>query len=303
MYRGCANFGLWALTAAAKKLEREASGGDHHHHHHHHRHHHSQSLAPSETADSTQSSEGSQSEPPAPMGKSSLVALHPFLQSIDANLANAETHSLSSDSESDSDSESSCSSDETDDEDGPSPPTPVVKVTGHIPAFHQSMIRERVSPTGQIRPLEPASSLAACTMSPSSIGELHALPVRKWLAKKHKYDLKYAKDLSTNRSIRLADRAKAETSGYLLGEFQGERPPLASLAAWSDQALAIEAGESVDETGGKVNMALAMWSRVSAAPDEEVAGAKKVEAVKEKMDGLEVGGKDSKAVPEAKKSS
>lgn len=286
-YRGCANFGLWALTAAKKKLEREANGpspSSIRHHHHHHHHHQHDSSATSHASTSLHSTTSSSSA-------ATSTEIAPVLDPIDAERANAETHSLDTDSEHSSDNESCCSSDyedEPDDDDGTEATlATTVKVTGHIPTFHNSMIRQRVSVSGRIRELEPASELPACTVSPESVGRLHTGPVRRWLKERSKYDTKYSKDHNKYREIRRLDRQKAEASGYLLGEFEGERPPLASLAAWSDQKHALKAGESVDEKVKDVNMALAMWAKVSAAPDEEQAGMTKVEEVKvkEKVEG------------------
>lgn len=195
-------------------------------------------------------------------------------------------------SESDSGSESSCPSVGTDDEvgnDATSASHPMVKVTGHLPPFTDSMIRQRVSVTGRLRPLEPATTLPATTMSPSSVGRLHTGPVRKWLAERARYDEKYAKDLAYYRAIRLADREKAVASGFLQGKFVGENPPLASLAGWSNEQLALRCGQSVDEIGKKTNMALASWARISAEPDKEIVGGVKMSEVRTKLTEMQVG--------------
>jgi hypothetical protein len=95
--------------------------------------------------------------------------------------------------------------------------------------------------------------------------------------------------LAKYRSIRENDRIIAEREGFLSRKLQGERPPLCSLAGWFDEKLALECGQSVDETGKEVNMALAMWAKVSAAPDAEVA-VKDKESSNEKEEGQKEGG-------------
>lgn len=306
MYRGSANFGLWALTAAKKKAERlstEKAGG-HHHHSHSHSHSHSHHMSRSGTTSSSNSSPPTRSTTLSPTPEHSTPAdstdnhspsPHPIvleaLPSRDAHEANEEEHDIA-DSEDGSDSESSCSSAETDDDVGNDATTaslPVVKVTGHLPPFTDSMIRQRVSVTGRLRPLEPADTLPATTMSPSSVGRLHTGPVRKWLAERARYDEKYAKDLAYYRDIRLADREKAVATGFLQGKFAGENPPLASLAGWSDEQLALRCGQSVDEIGKKTNLALASWARISAEPDKEVVGGVKVSEVSTKLNEMQVG--------------
>lgn len=308
MYRGCANFGLWALTAASKKAEREiAEGTGHHHHHHHHSHSHPHSHSSSSTSSPpSRMTPLSASSSTSATSSSSSLATHPVLAALasrDALDANYQQHDLSDDSQSEADSESSCSSLETDDDVGngtTSGSAPVVCVTGHIPPFEDHMVRQRVSTTGRLRPLEPADALPATTVQPASVGRLHQGPVRKWMAERAKYDDKYRKDLEYYRSIRRMDRDKAEATGFLQGKFEGEQPPLSSLAGWSDEQLALRCGQSVDEIGKKVNMALASWARISQAPDEEMAGgAVKIGEVSHKLDEMQVG-KEGEDVKEDK---
>lgn len=310
MYRGTANFGLWALTAAKKKHEREEAERRGHKHRHHHGHHssgqsshrttpnssspptRSSTISPFTSSSADQSTSAltpATSEQSASSSTSSLSqAVQAALSSRDAEDANLAEHDLSSESECDSDEEDSCSSVETDDgEDvgngATSASPPIVRVTGHIPPFHDSMVRQRVSTTGRIRPLEDAETLAATTMKPSSVGKLHTGPVRKWLAERERYDKKYAKDLDKFRQIRLADRAAAEANGFLQGRFVGESPPLASLAGWHDKELALRCGKSVDEIGKDTSLPLAYWARISQAPDEDVSGDVKIKELREKM--------------------
>lgn len=126
-------------------------------------------------------------------------------------------------------------------------------------------------------------------MKPSSVGRLHKGPVRKWLAEREKYDKKFAREHQKYREIRLADRAVAETTGFLQGKFVDQNPPLASLAGWHDEKLALRCGESVDEIGKKTNLALEYWSRISQNPDEQTSGSAKVKELRDKMEGAQIG--------------
>ncbi|GAA5858312.1 hypothetical protein JCM1840_001143 [Sporobolomyces johnsonii] len=294
MYRGAANAGLHFLEAAKIKAEREKAQHSEGHRHHHTTNSHSHSRSESALNGD------------APAVVTSAVnadaVVSQALEPSDGHLANTRVHSdLSSDSESSLNSESSASTDSlplpADGEPAALPDGAVLKVTGHLPPFDPKthMIRQRVGVHGVVRPLEPEPSLPGCTMDPEAIGKLHAGPVRKWLAQRAKWDDRYAADLAKFRRIRVADRAKAVASGFLLGQFGpgggeggggGENPPLCALAGFHDPELARAAGKSVDEAVGKktsATMALAMWSKVSSKPDEETAGPAKVEEVKQKV--------------------
>ena len=50
------------------------------------------------------------------------------------------------------------------------------------PPYVENMIRERVSITGVVRPLEPASELAALNLDPEDIGLVKEGPVKRYLA-------------------------------------------------------------------------------------------------------------------------
>ncbi|KAI5477577.1 lipase/esterase [Pseudohyphozyma bogoriensis] len=257
-YRGAANFGLWALTVARKKEDRKSrrkSSSDHSHH--------------GSGAASTRSSKSS--------GSTNEPTVHP----ADWSAANEEEHEF------DEESESEYSSDE---EEGS--PEEMVRVTGKEPSFVDHMVRERVSFNGKIRAMEPASELPACNVRPEEIGLVKAGPVRKWLAKRAAWDKTYEKELKKYRAIREADRLLAEVNGFLTGTLHGERPPLCSLAGWHNKEMALECGDSVDETGKKENIALAMWASISAAPDEEQVGGKDVAKKAERIEDSQTGGRD-----------
>ncbi|GAA5912516.1 uncharacterized protein JCM6883_005928 [Sporobolomyces salmoneus] len=316
IYRGAANAGLFFLTAAKAKKDREvgsASNSSHHHHRHSlkkHLHHDTPPqfhASPVEHEQARTETEGQVTT--SAVNDEAIVA--PALTSIDLKLANTKLHPDFEREESDDGdtaSSASHSSDEDDQErerevqEGGGPVLAnyldeVIKVTGRLPPFDSNhMIRQRVSNKGKTRPLEPASELPGCRMNPEHIGKVHAGPVRKWLNKRKEWDVKYEKDLEKWRIVKGNDRTKAQEEGFLLGQFKGENPPLCALAGFSDPELAQQAGESVDEVVGKkssASMALAFWSKVSSKPDEDKAGDAQVKEMEEK--------KEQEAVQESEK--
>lgn len=81
------------------------------------------------------------------------------------------------------------------------PPKCVVKNTADLPILSQGihswkegMIRERVSTSGVLRPLESEAELDAFHIPPEIIGVLSELAVRRYIEGKGKFDKKFAKD-------------------------------------------------------------------------------------------------------------
>lgn len=107
----------------------------------------------------------------------------------------------------------------------PQPVGAVGKAGDPLPAFQGHMIRQRVSKRGDLYPLDPPSSYAALEMPASQVGAFNPVLVKKWLAAKHEWDEKYAKDKLRVQQQRLKE---------LYHEFQtpdGQSPPPSSLAA------------------------------------------------------------------------
>jgi len=274
------------------KKDRENGNGNGHHSHHrhssHHLHHSRASSSQPSRSSTLETTPGEEAQvTTSAVNDQAIVAQ--ALTNIDLKLANTKIHhEIEGDESPDSGSSASCSSDEDGEEDASTKYSDgIIRVTGHLPHFDENnMIRQRVNNHGKTRPLEPASELPGCRMDPEHIGRVHAGPVRKWLAKRSEWDSKYSSDLEKYRKIRIEDRVKAVESGFLLGQFRGENPPLCALAGWSDQELARQAGESVDEVVGKksaASMALSMWAKVSSKPDESRAGDEKVKEVEQEI--------------------
>jgi len=295
MYRGAANAALFFLAGAKAESERRAVYAVRHVHRHG-----AKSSTPSTTASSTANSSSSSLRGATVSAVNPHAPVLPHMTSKDAERANAEALDEPRDSDSEADdatvayTDSSSASSASGDEHhgagagagaGKAARPQRLQALGQLPPFSSrsqgaepcasgGMVRQRVSLKGFVRQLEPASELDGCTMPAEAIGRLHAGPVRKWLAQRREWDDRFGKELAHFRALKEADWAQARAAGYLAGQFEGERPPLGSVAGWADERLAKEAARSVDEVGQKTGatMALGMWSGISARPDEQAVG-------------------------------
>ncbi|ORY34887.1 Alpha/Beta hydrolase protein [Naematelia encephala] len=304
MYRSCANFNIWAYTAAAKalehKLERRGSKL-------------SDKLdkldivpetrplsSNSEPAIPGRSTSQSSSTPatttttttPASTAPGSTVDLTvPIITPSAAHAANSDELDSA-----DIESEASTDSDETSisvpDTQNDTPPIGIVTVRGIEPLSNSTdidIVSERVSTHGHIRPFEPTGQIPALDPSlKDHIGQVHGSgAIQKWLAKRAEWDAKYATSLKKWREIKITDRVKAEKEGFLTRDLYGENPPLASLVGWFDTELARQVGKSVDEIGGKTSGAMAIWTKMTSKADKEHAGGDNLDEIKENVsDGL-----------------
>jgi hypothetical protein len=97
--------------------------------------------------------------------------------------------------------------------------------------MQNTMIRERISTQGVIRPLEPESELNACTIPPNIIGVLSELSIKRFISGQAKFDKKFAgviKTIEKHRTQNL-ERFRKDTvrnmsvlQGFL---GQGEKDP------------------------------------------------------------------------------
>jgi hypothetical protein len=165
-----------------------------------------------------------------------------------------------------SESESSITDSDEAQGDQSGPTLGVVTVVGREPVFHQShIVSERISTHGKIRPFEPIDQIPALNPNLKEIiGQVHGDgAIQKWLEKRAEWDKKYSSQHEKWREIKIADRKRAEESGFLTRQMHGERPPLCSLAGWYDEDKARAAGKSVDEISGKTSNMMMMWQRIS----------------------------------------
>ena len=120
------------------------------------------------------------------------------------------------------------------------------------------MIRQRVDRHGNIRPLEPESELAACSMSPSEIGVIKEGPVKKWMAARKQWDTKFA---SSKRKVQ-KQRAKEMAKGY--HQFgNGEVPPPSALAGRRNL------GENLKERKKGKSYGMSLWALWGSKHDEK----------------------------------
>ncbi|KAG9127908.1 hypothetical protein FRC07_007754 [Ceratobasidium sp. 392] len=86
--------------------------------------------------------------------------------------------------------------------------------------FKDNMIRERVSTSGVLRPLEPASELPACTMELANIGVINAAAVKRYLEGQALWDAKFASTIKSiakerEKNLRLARKEGRKSSAVL----------------------------------------------------------------------------------------
>ena len=101
----------------------------------------------------------------------------------------------------------------------------VGKAGDPLPSFRNHMIRQRVDRKGCIFPLQSSDTLPALNMSPNEIGVIKPGPVRKWMAAKHTWDIKFAKEKRAVQKRRIKEMVR----GYQ-GFGDEEIPPPSALA-------------------------------------------------------------------------
>src|SRR5271170_1736730 len=131
------------------------------------------------------------------------------------------------------------------------PTTTKITVTGTIPPFQNNLIRQRISTHGLPRPMEPESSLPCLSLPPSQICVIHSSPTKRWLAKKQKWDVKYAKQKRKVQLARGREYVLAQERGFLGGDLRGERPPPSALAGRPSVRMAVKQGKGGEK--GKRN--------------------------------------------------
>lgn len=137
------------------------------------------------------------------------------------------------------------------------PPGEVGKAGDPLPAFHNHMIRQRVTRSGATLPLAPEAELPGCCANPSDIGVIKEGPVQKWLETKKQWDSKYA----TAKAKVHKKIIKDMVTGYqAFGP--GENPPPSALAG-RRRADA----EMVDKKKTR-SIGLALWSLWGSKHDE-----------------------------------
>ncbi|GAB7356479.1 hypothetical protein MBLNU459_g7240t2 [Dothideomycetes sp. NU459] len=125
----------------------------------------------------------------------------------------------------------------------------VGKAGDPLPPFVDYMIRQRVDRHGMTYPLAAASDIPSLHIDPNIIGVIKPGPVRKWLAKKKEWDVKYGKE---KRSVQKR-RIKEMAAGYdTFGN--DEVPPPTALAGRRGTDMPAQTKRHGKSWG------LAMWS-------------------------------------------
>ncbi|KAJ5753366.1 Alpha/beta hydrolase fold-3 [Penicillium nucicola] len=132
----------------------------------------------------------------------------------------------------------------------------VGKAGDPLPAFHEHMIRQRVDKHGHIFPLEPTSSYPVLKIPPTQVGAINPELIRKWLAAKKEWDIRFSKEKLRVQSRRLKELAHG------FQDFDGECPPSSSLAARR------AAPGVLPKRHAKKNYGMMLWSGWGSKHDE-----------------------------------
>lgn len=139
-------------------------------------------------------------------------------------------------------------------------PASVGRAGDPLPAFYKHMIRQRVSESGHVYPMDPPSTSPVLQIPSSQVGAINPQLVKKWIAEKREWDEKFAKEKLRMRQQQMKELARG------LQDFNGESPPPSSLAA-RRAAPGVRPPHH-----GKKNYPLFLWSRLASKHDERVLG-------------------------------
>ncbi|KAI9925237.1 hypothetical protein MW887_006158 [Aspergillus wentii] len=103
--------------------------------------------------------------------------------------------------------------------------TIVGKAGDPLPPFEDHMMRQRVDKRGNIYPLKSPSSYPVLQLPKERVGAINPELVKKWLAAKTEWDVKFSKEKLRTQQQRIKELAHG------FQEFNGGSPPPSSLAA------------------------------------------------------------------------
>jgi acetyl esterase/lipase len=137
----------------------------------------------------------------------------------------------------------------------------VGKAGDPLPPFKDHMVRQRVDRHGVTYPLAEEADLPCLQLDPNTIGMIKPGPVRKWIAKKADWDVKYGKDKRAIQKQRIKEMAEGyDTFGA------GEVPPPTALAGRRKKDMPGQKARKGKSWG------LAMWSGWGSKHDEDTLG-------------------------------
>ncbi|KAJ5256593.1 hypothetical protein N7478_012697 [Penicillium angulare] len=140
----------------------------------------------------------------------------------------------------------------------------VGKAGDPLPAFHQHMIRERVDSRGRTYPLDPQSSYPVLNTPPEVVGAVNPELIRKWLAAKHEWDVRFSKEKLKVQNQRIREMSHG------FQDFEGEYPSPSSLAARR------AAPGVLPKRHAKKNYGMMLWSGWGSKHDERSMEREKV---------------------------
>lgn len=126
-----------------------------------------------------------------------------------------------------------------------------------LPPFKDRMVRQRVDKRGRIYPLPPPSSYSILQLPSAHVGSFNPELVKKWLAGKEEWDVKFAKEKLRVQQQRLKELA------YGFEDFENECPPPCSLAARK------EAPGVLPSQNGRKSYPMTLWSHWASKHDEK----------------------------------
>ncbi|KAE8376274.1 hypothetical protein BDV26DRAFT_266071 [Aspergillus bertholletiae] len=127
-----------------------------------------------------------------------------------------------------------------------------------LPPFKERMVRQRVDKRGRIYDLEPPASYPVLQIPSSQVGVLNPELVKKWLAEKKVWDVKFAKD-----KLHVQRQRVKELAHCFQQDFVGEVPPPSSLAARRS------APGVLPSSGGRKNHPMTLWSNWAGKHDKK----------------------------------
>ncbi|KAK4134901.1 alpha/beta-hydrolase [Trichocladium antarcticum] len=116
----------------------------------------------------------------------------------------------------------------------PHQPAAIGKAGDPLPPFTAHMIRQRVAPNGIVSPLPAPQDLPGCTMPRALIGVVKVGTVRKWLAHRRRWDVRFRAAGERVRAQRMREVTAAAAAAASAGAGAGAGGPVVALGGAAD---------------------------------------------------------------------
>jgi hypothetical protein len=116
--------------------------------------------------------------------------------------------------------------------------------------------------------MEPPQEIPALNIPPDQICVIHTGPVKRWLAARRKWDIRYAKQKRRVQLAREREYAEARNQGFVGGDLADESPPPSALAGRPSVQMAMEENKDIEMRKRK-NLAGWMWGIMGGQEDRE----------------------------------